>query len=75
MPDFVNRIPESTAQDSEFPVPSPDYLTSWGEQYNVLSNLPSNFPDLEKIWKMEITPGKMVKSLVVVVFKATATTL
>ena len=26
-------------------------------------NLPSNFPDLEKIWKMEIILEKMVKSL------------
>ena len=26
-------------------------------------NLPSNFPDLEKVWKMEIKSGKMVKSL------------
>ena len=26
-------------------------------------NLPSNFPDLEKVWKMEIKYGKIVKSL------------
>ena len=26
-------------------------------------NLPSNFPDLEKVWKLEIKCGKMVKSL------------
>ena len=36
-------------------------------------NLPSNFPDLEKVWKMEIKYGKIVKSLEVffLVFKAT----
>ena len=27
------------------------------------SNLPSNFPDLKKVWKMEIKYGKIVKSL------------
>jgi len=34
-------------------------------------NLPSNFPDLQKDWKMELMSGKMVKSLDIF-FKATA---
>ena len=30
--------------------------------------MPSNFPDLEKVWKMEIKSGKLLKSLELVYF-------
>ena len=33
------------------------------ESLKKTSNLPSNFPDLEKVWKIEIKSGKMIKSL------------
>ena len=33
-------------------------------------NLPSNFPDLGKVWKREIKSGKMVKSLEFLFFQS-----
>ena len=38
-------------------------------------NLPSNFPDLEKVWKMEKKSGKMVNDGLEFFFKATTSAL
>ena len=32
------------------------------------SNLPSNFPDLEKVWKIEVKSWKIVKSLDIIIY-------
>ena len=47
-------------------------LNSW----KIPGNLPSNFPDLEKVWKIEIKSGKSgKKSGVLFFFKATTNVL